>query len=101
MGRYGTSTLPDTTVHPDGTLAPIKAYQALLSIETHPNPKLDVFFYGGTEYAQRTVYLDTLAGTTNFGKLIGYAPPSSIERRLQYRDTADVYWQRFCRWASL
>ena len=77
VGRYGTSTLPDVTVHPDGTLAPIKAYQALLSIETHPNPKLDVFFYGGTEYAQRTVYLDTLTGTTNFGKLVGYAPPSS------------------------
>ncbi len=77
VGRYGTSTLPDVTVHPDGTLAPIKAYQALLSIETHPNPKLDVFFYAGTEYAQRTVYLDTLTGTANFGKLVGYAPPSS------------------------
>jgi len=75
VGRYGTSTLPDVTVHPDGTLAPIKGYQGLISIETHPQPKLDVFFYAGGEYAQRTVYLSTLGSSA--GKLIGYAPPSA------------------------
>jgi hypothetical protein len=74
VGRYGTSQLPDVTVHPDGTLAPIKNYQGLVSIETHPTPKLDVFFYGGGEYAQRTVYLSTLNSPT---KLIGYAPITS------------------------
>jgi hypothetical protein len=77
VGRYGTSGLPDVTVHPDGTLAPMKSYQGLFSLETHPTPKLDVFAYAGAEYVQRTVYLDTLVGTSNFGKLIGYAPPSS------------------------
>jgi hypothetical protein len=71
VGRYGTSTLPDVTVHPDGTLAPIKAYQGLLSLETHPTPKLDVFGYAGAEYAQRTVYLSTINTPT---KLVGYAP---------------------------
>ena len=75
VGRYGTSTLPDVTVHPDGTLAPIKNYQGLISVETHPQPKLDVFFYAGGEYAQRTVYLSTLGSSA--GKLIGYAPPSA------------------------
>lgn len=75
VGRYGTSQLPDVTVHPDGTLAPIKNYQGLVSIETHPTPKLDVFFYGGGEYAQRTVYLSTLGSSA--GKLIGYAPITS------------------------
>ena len=75
VGRYGTSTLPDVTVHPDGTLEPIKNWQGLVSIETHPNPKLDVFFYAGGEYAQRTVYLSTLGASA--GKLIGYAPLSS------------------------
>ena len=75
VGRYGTSTLPDVTVHPDGTLAPIKAWQGLISLETHPTPKLDVFFYAGTEYAQRTTYLSTLGSSA--GKLIGYAPITS------------------------
>jgi hypothetical protein len=75
VGRYGTSTLPDITVHPDGTLEPIKAWQGLVSIETHPVPKLDVFFYAGGEYAQRTTYLSTLGSSA--GKLIGYAPITS------------------------
>jgi hypothetical protein len=74
VGRYGTSTLPDTTVHPDGTLAPIKSYQGLLSIELHPTKKLDVFGYAGGEYAQRTVYLSTVGASA--GKLVGYAPTS-------------------------
>jgi hypothetical protein len=71
VGRYGTSTLPDITVHPDGTLAPIKAYQGLASLEGHPTPKLDIFGYYGAEYAQRTVYLSTINTPT---KLVGYAP---------------------------
>jgi hypothetical protein len=75
VGRYGTSQLPDVTVHPDGTLAPIKNYQGLFSLETHPVKKLDVFFYAGTEYAQRTTYLSTVGADT--GKLVGYAPISS------------------------
>src|ERR1700738_3339632 len=76
VGRYGTTTLPDVTVHPNGTLAPIKAYQGLFSVEVHPTKKLDLFGYAGGEYAQRTVYLNTLTGTANFGKLVGYAPPT-------------------------
>jgi hypothetical protein len=76
VGRYGTASLPDVTVHPDGTLEPIKAYQGLVSIETHPIPKLDVFGYAGAEYAQRTVYLSTLG--TSAGKLIGYAPITAV-----------------------
>lgn len=75
VGRYGTSTLPDVTVHPDGTLAPIKAYQGLFSLELHPAKKLDVFGYLGGEYAQRTVYLNTTG--PNAGKLTGYAPVTS------------------------
>lgn len=72
VGRYGTSTLPDTTVHPDGTLATIKAYQGLFSLELHPDKKLDLFGYLGSEYAQRTAYLN-LSGP-NAGKLTGYGP---------------------------
>jgi len=68
VGRYGTSTLPDVTVHPDGTLAPIKSQQGLISLEAHPLPKLDIFGYAGAEYAQRTTYANAK------GVLVGYAP---------------------------
>src|SRR5207237_8357526 len=71
VGRYGTSTLPDITVHPNGTLEPIRAYHGLPSLASHPTPNLDVFAYYGAEYAQRTVYLRTLNTPT---RLIGYAP---------------------------
>ncbi|WP_158941529.1 hypothetical protein [Granulicella sp. S190] len=75
VGRYGTSTLPDVTAHPDGTLEPIKNYQFLGSLELHPQKKLDLDAYYGTEYAQRTTYLSTVGADA--GKLVGYAPISS------------------------
>lgn len=75
VGRYGTSTLPDTTIHPDGTLAPIKNYQGLFSVELHPVKKLDLWGYYGAEYAQRTYYVSDVPGSV--GKLVGYAPPTS------------------------
>ncbi len=66
-GRYGPGLLPDITVRPEGTLAPIRNAQGLFSLEVHATPKLDLFAYAGTEYAQRTVYRNA-AGT-----LVGYA----------------------------
>jgi hypothetical protein len=75
VGRYGTSTLPDITVHPNGTLEPIRNYQGLVSLEGHPTPKLDIFGYYGAEYAQRTYYVSTINTPT---KLVGYAPPNAV-----------------------
>jgi hypothetical protein len=68
VGRYGTSTLPDITVRPNGTLAPIKSQQGLISLEGHPLKKLDIFGYAGGEYAQRTTFANAN------GVLVGYAP---------------------------
>ena len=69
-GRYGASLLPDITVHPNGTLEPLRNAQGMFSIEAHPTPKLDLFGYAGTEYVQRTFY------TSPSGALVGYAPPT-------------------------
>ncbi len=68
VGRYGSSQLADATLRPDGTLAPIRNYHGLFSLETHPNKKLDVYGYYGGEYAQRTVYANAN------GALFGYGP---------------------------
>jgi uncharacterized small protein (DUF1192 family) len=68
VGRYGSAQLADATLRPDGTLEPIRNYHGLLSIETHPTKKLDIFAYYGGEYAQRTIY------TTALGNTIGYGP---------------------------
>ncbi|GGA53560.1 hypothetical protein GCM10011507_00850 [Edaphobacter acidisoli] len=69
-GRYGASLLPDVTVRPDGTLAPLRNAQGLLSVEFNATKKLEFFGYGGTEYVQRTVYRN------GAGVLVGYAPPT-------------------------
>jgi hypothetical protein len=68
IGRYGTAGLPDATVRPDGTLALIRSYQSLASLEFHATPKLDIYAYVGGEYAGRTAYL-------NNGKGEGFGSP--------------------------
>jgi hypothetical protein len=69
IGRYGTSTLADVTAHPDGTLVGLKNGQALVSLEWHPFPTLDVYAYGGGEYAGRAAYVNAA------GKPVGYGSP--------------------------
>jgi hypothetical protein len=56
IGRFGSSQLADATARPDGTLAPIRTGHGLGILEFHPNPKLDIFGYGGAEYAARAAY---------------------------------------------
>ena len=67
VGRYGSSQLADATLRPDETLEPLRNYHGLASVETHPAPKLDVYFYYGGEYAQRTVYANGLGGQMGYG----------------------------------
>ncbi|WP_263409646.1 coiled-coil domain-containing protein [Terriglobus tenax] len=72
VGRYGAATLPDVTVHPDGTLAPLTGAQGFLRAEFKATKNLDLFTYHGWEYMGRLYYR---AGD---GTLVGYAPPSMV-----------------------
>jgi hypothetical protein len=56
IGRYSSAQLADVTARPDGTLALIRSAAWLGMLELHPNPKLDIYAYGGGEYAARTAY---------------------------------------------
>jgi hypothetical protein len=67
IGRYGTSQLPDATVDTDGSLKPITAAQALASIEIHPTTKLDIYLYGGAEYADRTAFVNGAGAGVGYG----------------------------------
>ncbi|MGB8770470.1 MAG: hypothetical protein WCC92_12685 [Candidatus Korobacteraceae bacterium] len=64
-GRYGTAGLSDATVNPYGTLAPIKNYQGLLTLEYH-SPKWDWYGNGGVEYDARTQFQNS-KGLYNIG----------------------------------
>ena len=61
--------MADATVRPNGTLALIRSAQALVSLEWHATPKLDIYGYGGTEYADSTFYINAA------GKPVGYGAP--------------------------
>ena len=67
IGRYGSVGLSQVTVRPNGTLAPIRNYQSLGTIELYTN-KLDVYGYVGDEYEARDVFTTgTGANTVSTG----------------------------------
>ena len=75
VGRYGTAGLPDSTVRPDGTVALLRNYQALGTLDLHPTPKLDVYMYAGGEYSGRDFFTFTNPVTGATGHA-GYGSPS-------------------------
>jgi hypothetical protein len=69
IGRYGTGTLPDSSIRADGSFALLKNAQGLGTLEWH-GPKLDVYLNAGVEYAGRAFDYDPITG-----KYVGYGSP--------------------------
>ncbi len=76
VGRYAPGGLPDVSINPDGTLHLVKNLHGLATLEWH-GKKLDVYGYGGTEYAARTWAYDStvLPGATMPVGDVGYGAP--------------------------
>ncbi|HUK46046.1 MAG TPA: hypothetical protein VLW06_00575 [Terriglobales bacterium] len=70
MGRYGSSTLPDFTVNPNGTLALLSSYQGLGTLEFH-YPKFDVYFNTGAEFVGNHYEFN------GKGAAVGYGSPTA------------------------
>ncbi len=89
IGRYSSSTLPDATAHPDGTLELLPGGSALASLEWHANPRFDIYSYYGGEYVKRAFYptgfFVTTPPTNDFQPPVGqpivggYGAPTNIE----------------------
>ncbi|MGA2744013.1 MAG: hypothetical protein ABSE44_04890 [Candidatus Sulfotelmatobacter sp.] len=73
IGRYGAAQLADTSVNGNGTLHLVKDLQGLVTLEYHAK-KLDLYTYGGSEYAARTASWDPL-GKNGDGAAVGYGAP--------------------------
>jgi hypothetical protein len=56
IGRYGSASLNDVVVKPNGQLEPISAYQAMAGLILTPNPAFQAYLYAGREQQQRTLY---------------------------------------------
>jgi hypothetical protein len=71
IGRYGAANGSDITLRPDGWIVPLHALHTLAGFEFHPQPKLDVYLYGGNEFYGRAAYLNP----TNPALPAGYGSP--------------------------
>jgi hypothetical protein len=69
IGRYGSGGLPDATIRPDGTIALLRNYQGLGTLQFHLTPKFDINLNAGGEYSARAAY------TTSAGKAEGFGNP--------------------------
>jgi hypothetical protein len=81
IGRYGTTTLPDATEHPNGSLELLPGGSALASLEWHATPRLDVYGYYGGEFVKRAYYNTGLifasGAQTGLPVLTGYGAPTN------------------------
>lgn len=66
IGRYGAAQLPDVTLRPDGTIAPVRQFIYLAGATWHATPNLDVYLFGGEE-RQRRRFFDTPVGHFGLG----------------------------------
>ena len=73
VGRYGSSTIADVTVRPDGLFAPLRAFSALSTLEMNPTKRLMLYFNYGGDYVDREYWLSAKGG-----KAIGYGIPGYI-----------------------
>ncbi len=55
-GRYNAAAQPDVTLEPNGHIVPLPAINSLAGFEFHPQPKLDVFVYGGDQYVGKEAF---------------------------------------------
>lgn len=56
VGRYGDTTLSDTTTNAWGGLAPIHNLSGLITVEANPTPRLLIYANYGGDYAGRSDY---------------------------------------------
>ena len=64
VGRYGSSTIADVTLRPDGQFSPIHGFSALSTLELNPTARFMAYFNYGGDYLDRDY---VLSGTTQVG----------------------------------
>jgi hypothetical protein len=59
VGRYGSSTIADVTIKPDGVISPLHGFSALSTVELNPNKRLNVYLNYGGDYIGRDIFSTT------------------------------------------
>jgi hypothetical protein len=106
IGRYGSAQLPDVTVRPDGDLATVKEYHALVGVNYRPTSKWSLYGYVGTEHADSKAYSAVVNGATlgygygsalydNSGCLIEGSSACAANTRSVEQGTLGAWWKYY------
>jgi hypothetical protein len=118
-GRYGSSTIADITLRPNGQIAPLHNFSALGTVEYNPMTRLQLYAYYGGDYVGRRYfgkvgygsYATNMSGcnteplpsaTVNpgFGGGTGFTPATPANCGNQTKDVQELaagYWYDFYR----
>jgi len=67
VGRYGSSTIADVTIRPNGQLSPIHGFSALSTIELNPTPRLNIYMNYGGDYLDRDYVINGSGAQVGYG----------------------------------
>jgi Skp family chaperone for outer membrane proteins len=67
VGRYGSSTIADVTLRPDGTISPLHGFSGLSTLEFNPTARFMAYLNYGGDYIGRDWAVDPVSG-----KNVGY-----------------------------
>ena len=118
VGRYGSSTIADITLRPDGQIAPLRAFSGLSTVELNPSSRLQIYLNYGGDYVYRRYFgkegygspLTNMSGCTtqpipgSSGSLpyggggTGFVPSNPSNCGNQNKDVQEFtagYWYRF------
>jgi hypothetical protein len=115
IGRYGSSQIADTTVHPDGQLALIHGFSALGTLELKATKRLSVYANYGGDYAGRRYFLTSPTKSVGYGSYLnvetgcgteppppttnsGYTPGTQTNCTADTKDVQEFtagYWYNF------
>jgi uncharacterized coiled-coil protein SlyX len=75
IGRYGSSGLPDVTLHPrTGATLPLRQGWIMGGVVYHRNSHLDLYAYGGDEYTGRYAFVSPTGTAAGYGSpLVDYS----------------------------
>jgi hypothetical protein len=116
-GRYGSSTIADLTVRPDGQMALIHNFDALGSLTYHATPKLDIYANYGGDYVGRRYFQTSPTSSVGYGAytnvqtgcntepvpgttVAGYTPATPANCTADTKDVQELtvgYWYDFYR----